>query len=51
MLTGDGAVTFTRRPVVPRGKSAGDLIWGARGIDHYTGTEQPADADDSFLVP
>ncbi|MCC6681616.1 MAG: hypothetical protein IT445_12005 [Phycisphaeraceae bacterium] len=51
ILTADGAVTFTRRPVAPRGSAAGDLIWGARGVESYSGTEQPTDANDVFLVP
>lgn len=51
MLTGDGSVTFTLRPLVPRGEAAGDLIWGARGVERYSGTERPADENDSFLVP
>lgn len=51
VLTADGAVTFTVRPVAPRGESAGDLIWGARGVKRYSGTEQPVDENDSFLVP
>jgi len=51
VLTAEGSVTFTTRPVAPRGRSAGDLIWGARGVQRYSGTEQPVDANDSFLVP
>ncbi len=51
LLTADGAVTFTRRPIAPRGSAAGDLIWGARGVKSYSGTEQPTDANDVFLVP
>lgn len=42
-----GGVVWTNQPVLPNG----DNIWLANGVDHYNGTEAPADPSDSFLVP
>ena len=47
ILLGDGNVLWSTKPVLPNG----DNIWLAHGVDHYTGTETPADPFDSFLVP
>lgn len=52
VLTADGKVTFQVRPLVDLfGSEQDDNIWTANGVDFYHGTELPADALDSFLVP
>lgn len=52
VLTADGVVTWRVRPTLDlQGADTQDNIWAAAGIDFYTGTETPAEPDDSFLVP
>jgi len=46
VLASSGAVRWMAEPVF-----AGDNIWLADGVHHYTGTEGPAGPDDTFLVP
>ncbi len=48
VLTLSGAAQFVRSPIIGEAK---DNLWLADGIRKYTGTETPAHADDSFLVP
>jgi hypothetical protein len=43
----NGGVIWSNQPILPNG----DNIWLAKGVKDYTGTETPADASDSFLVP
>ncbi len=47
ILTSAGSVVWSEQPTGPNG----DNIWLIRGVREYRGTEAPADADDSFLVP
>ncbi|MFP4143664.1 MAG: hypothetical protein ACLFV3_00830 [Phycisphaeraceae bacterium] len=51
VLTADGAVRWTIRPMVPRTLGDQDNIWMLEGRTRYTGTESPDGPDDSFLVP
>lgn len=52
VLTADGAVTWSLRPLLRRGgQGTADNIWVAKGVDRYTGNETPTTPDDSFLVP
>lgn len=48
----NGSVRWTVRPLVPQpGLDHEDNIWLLTGVRHYTGTEAPKNAHDSFLVP
>ncbi len=47
LLRADGAALWSDSPVLP----SGDVIYKARGVGRYRGTEAPAGKDDSFIVP
>ncbi len=52
VLLSTGQVRWVVRPEIERtDNQTSDNIWTAQNISTYTGTETPADAGDSFLVP
>jgi len=52
VLLATGGVNWTVKPMIALPLQAdADNIWTARGVKTYTGTEAPADEQDSFLVP
>ena len=51
MLTANGAVRWTVRPMVRKAGLGEDNIWVVSGIERYNGDEVPSRPDDSFLVP
>jgi len=52
VLLATGGVNWTVKPMIALPLQAdADNIWTARGVRSYTGTEEPADEQDSFLVP
>jgi hypothetical protein len=51
LLFANGAVRWTRRPVVTYTDGREDAIYAAHQQSTYQGNELPASEDDSFLVP